>query len=176
MTITMIISAIVTIILIVMIVIYNALIKQRQMTLEAFSGIDVYLKQRYDLIPPLVSAVKGATDQESFVLNEIVALRSKGLKGHLSVGELGQNEQRLSECIQQLLVSMEHYPELKNHLNFQKPQDLLENIETNLRDAHRNYNIAVRHYLTYKQQFPNVIVAALFNFSDVEYFELENKL
>lgn len=173
-TTTIIILVIVVVLLIIMITIYNSLIKQKQMTSEAFASVDVFLKQRYDLIPMLVSVTKGAKEYESTVLKEIVELRSKGLSGGLSVGELGHNEQQLSDRINQLLVLVENYPEIKANVSFQKLHDSLVTIEDNISKARRYYNATVRHYMTYKYQFPNVIVAALLRFSTVEYFAVDN--
>lgn len=155
-------------------IIYNKLIKQQQMSNEAFASMDVFLKKRYDLIPMLVSVTKGAKEYEANVLKEIVELRSQGLNGNLSVKNLGRNELKLSERINQLLVLVESYPDIKASQSFQQLHQSLVQIEDDISKARRYYNATVRHYLTYKQQFPNVIVAALFNFPTIEYFAVND--
>lgn len=169
-----IISACSMLILMGMITIYNQLIKQRQMANEAFASMDVFLKKRYDLIPMLVAVTKGAKDYESNVLKEIVELRSQGLSGNLSVGDLGQNELKLSDRIHQLLILVEAYPEIKANQSFQQLHTSLVEVENDISKARRYYNATVRHYLTYKQQFPNVIVASIFKFPVIEYFAVDD--
>lgn len=173
-TIFIILSLILMIVLIMIVNVYNQLIKDRQMTDEAFASMDVFLKKRYDLIPMLVSVTKGAKDYESNVLQEIVKLRSQGLSGQLSVSALGKNEQQLGDRIQQLLVLVESYPDIKANTNFQQLHQSLVEVEDDISKARRYYNATVRHYLTYKQQFPNVIIASLFNFANVEYFAVND--
>lgn len=175
MTITvLIIIAVIILLLSIVAIIYNKLIKQQQLSNEAFASMDVFLKKRYDLIPMLVSVTKGAKEYESNVLKEIVELRSQGLNGDLSRGRLGQNELRLSERINQLLVLVENYPDLKVNESFQQLHQSLVKIEDDISKARRYYNATVRHYLTYKQQFPNVIVATLFKFPTLEYFAVND--
>lgn len=168
------ISACSMLILMGMISVYNQLIKHQQMSNEAFASMDVFLKKRYDLIPMLVSVTKGARDHEANVLKEIVELRSQGLHGNLSVSELGQNELKLSDRINQLLVLVEDYPDIKANQSFQQLHQSLVKIEDDISKARRYYNATVRHYLTYKQQFPNVIVAAMFSFPMIEYFAVND--
>ncbi|GAA5103999.1 LemA family protein [Wohlfahrtiimonas larvae] len=157
-----------------MVSIYNQLIKHQQMSKEAFAGMDVFLKKRYDLIPMLVSVTKGARDYEANVLKEIVELRSQGLNGNLSVGDLGKNELKLSDRISQLLVLVENYPEIKANQSFKQLHESLVKVEDDISKARRYYNATVRHYLTYKQQFPNVIIASMFHFPMIEYFAVDD--
>lgn len=173
-TILIIISVILLLIIIGIISTYNQLIKHKQMSNEAFASMDVFLKKRYDLIPMLVSVTKGARDYEANVLKEIVELRSQGLNGNLSVGDLGKNELKLSDRINQLLVLVENYPDIKANQSFQQLHQSLVKIEDDISKARRYYNATVRHYLTYKQQFPNVIVASMFNFPMIEYFAVND--
>lgn len=173
-TILIIISVAALLIMIFTVTVYNQLIKHRQMSNEAFASMDVFLKKRYDLIPMLVSVTKGARDYEANVLKEIVALRSQGLNGNLSVGDLGKNELKLSDRIHQLLMLVENYPDIKANHNFQQLSESLVKIEDDISKARRYYNATVRHYLTYKQQFPNVIIASMFNFPMIEYFAVND--
>lgn len=153
---------------------YNSLIKQQQMTREAFSSMDVFLKKRYDLIPMLVSVTKSAKDHEASVLQDIVALRAKGMSGQMSVAALGENEQMLSDKINQLLVLVENYPDIKANTNFQKLHDSLVSIEEDLSKARRYYNATVRHYMTDRTQFPSIFIASAFNFPKADYFSVND--
>ncbi len=173
-TIFIIILVILLLIIIGIISVYNQLIKHQQMSNEAFASMDVFLKKRYDLIPMLVSVTSGARDHEAKVLKEIIDLRSQSLNGKLSVGKLGENELKLSDRINQLLLLLESYPDIKANQNFQQLHQSLVQIEDDISKARRYYNATVRHYLTYKQQFPNVIIASMFNFSGIEYFAVND--
>ncbi|NLD09326.1 MAG: LemA family protein [Xanthomonadaceae bacterium] len=152
------------------IVVYNQLIRRKMLIEEAYAGIDVQLQLRYDLVPMLVEVVKATRLHESSTLKEVIELRSRGMSGTLSVEALGKNEVALSRALARLMVNVENYPELRTNQNFLELQTQLVDIEDLLGEARRYYNATVRYFNIYKQQFPNVLIANLFRFSDGTYF------
>lgn len=154
---------------------YNALVKSRQMTQEGWSGIDVQLKRRTDLIPNLLAAVKGYMGHERGLLEKITELRaqSEASRG-ADPGERARVEGQLSNALLQLRAVMENYPDLKANQNVMEFQKSLEEIENEIQMARRYYNGAVRNLNVMVESFPSNLVAGQFGFEQAEYFELEN--
>ena len=155
------------------IAIYNGLVKKRQMVEEGWSGIDVQLKRRANLIPNLLEAVKGYMGHERELLEKITELRS-GAAAAKMPGERGKLEGALSRALGQLFAVAENYPDLKANQNFLDFQDSLEQIEGEIQMARRYYNGAVRNLNIQVESFPSNLVASQFGFEKAEFFELES--
>jgi LemA protein len=154
------------------IAIYNRLVKLRNMSEEGWSGIDVQLKRRADLVPNLVETVKGYAGQERQVLTRVTELRNRSLAAG-SVAEHNATEGALSRALANLFAVAEAYPELKSNENFRELQDDLDKLETELQQARRYYNGTVRNLNIAVESFPSNLVARLFGFGKAEFFEIE---
>ena len=153
--------------------IYNRLVKNRNLVQEAWSGIEVQLKRRADLIPNLLEAVKGYMGHERGVLDRVTELRTQSRQAG-SVGEKAQAEGLLGAALGNLLAVAENYPDLKASQNFLELQKSLADIEEQLQLARRYYNGAARNLNILIGSFPSNLIAERFNFQPVEYFELES--
>lgn len=150
---------------------YNSLVKQRNIVKEAWSGIDVQLKRRYDLIPNVVDSVKGYAGYEKELLQRITAMRTKTMQLN-TPGEKVKPESELSGMLKNLLVVAENYPDLKANQNFLNLQNQLTEVEDQIQYARRYYNGAVRDYNTKVESFPSNIIASLSGFKIEEFFEI----
>ena len=169
-----IILAIVAAIVIYAIAVYNRLVSSRQMSEEAWSGIDVQLKRRADLVPNLVETVKGYASHERGVLEEVVELRNRAQA--VPPGDVearAKAESALSLGLGRLMAVAEAYPDLKASANFVELQKELGNLESEIQMARRYYNGAVRNLNTMVESFPSNIVAGQFRFEKRQYFEIE---
>ena len=154
---------------------YNRLVSTRQMSEEAWSGIDVQLKRRSDLIPNLVDTVKGYAAHERSVLEEVTELRNQARAAPAGdVGERAKIEGALSMALGRLPAVAEAYPDLKANTNFLELQRELANLESEIQMARRYYNGAVRNLNTMVESFPSNLVANQFNFQKRDYFEIED--
>lgn len=150
---------------------YNRLVRLQNLTKEGWSGIDVQLKQRANLIPNLVETVKGYMGHERSVLEKVTELRTQALASG-SVQERAQNENMLTNALRQLFAVSENYPDLKASQNFVDLQQTLTSIEDKIQLARRYYNGAARDLNIAIESFPGNIVAKSFNFKTAEYFEI----
>lgn len=169
-----IIVAIVVVAVVYAISIYNRLVSNRQQSEEAWSGIDVQLKRRADLVPNLVEAVKGYAAHERGVLEEVVELRNKAQS--VPPGDVearAKAESALSFGLGRLMAVAEAYPDLKASTNFLELQQQLGSLEGEIQMARRYYNGAVRNLNTLVESFPSNLVAGQFGFQKREYFEIE---
>jgi LemA protein len=158
------------------IVIYNGLVRARQMAEEAWSGIDVQLKRRADLIPNLIETVKGYAAHEKGTLEEVVKLRNQAQA--VPTGDVAgraQAEGLLSQALGKLFALAEAYPDLKANQNFAELQTSLETIESEIQMARRYYTGSARDLNIKVESFPANLVAGPFGFSKREYFEIENE-
>jgi LemA protein len=157
------------------IVVFNRLVRTRQMANEAWSGIDVQLKRRSDLVPNLVESVKGYAAHERSVLDEVTELRgaARALPSE-DVARRAQAEGALSAALGRLFAVAENYPNLKASGNFLKLQQQLSDLENEIQMARRYYNGSVRNLNVLVQSFPSNLIAGLFGFGPREYFELAN--
>jgi LemA protein len=154
---------------------YNGLVKSRQMTEEAWSGIDVQLKRRADLIPNLIETVKGYAAHEKGTLEEVVAMRNKAQA--VPSGDIAGRaaaEGMLSQALGKVFALAEAYPDLKANQNFLELQGTLETIEGELQMARRYYNGAARDLNVKVDSFPSNLVANNFGFTKAGYFEIAN--
>ncbi len=167
-----IISGIIVLVLVFVVFIYNRLVRQKNRVLEGWSGIDVQLKRRHDLIPNLVSTVKGYAKHEEGVLSKVTELRNSAVKAQ-ATGEKSAIETALTQQLRQLFALAEAYPDLKANQNFLDLQNKLSEIEEQLQLARRYYNGTVRDMNILVQSFPSNFIADSFGFKEAEFFEIE---
>ena len=153
---------------------YNALVRSKTLVDEGWSGIDVQLKRRYDLIPNLVAVVQQYTVHEKSVLEDVTKMRSISM-GAKSLEEKVAAEQGLTAALKTLFAVSEKYPDLKANENFLALQQELSALETEIQLARRYYNGASRNYNSSVMSFPANIMARLFGFAPVVYFEIERE-
>lgn len=151
--------------------IYNNLVGLRNNRENAFANIDVQLKQRYDLIPNLVNAVKGYAAHEKETLERVIALRNQAM-GATNINDKIQAENQLSSALAGLKVTVEAYPELKANTNFLQLQTELADIENKLAAVRRFFNSATKEYNTAVQVFPASLFAGMFGFHKEPMFEV----
>ncbi len=155
--------------------IYNSLVRTRQMVKEGWSGIDVQLKRRTDLIPNLLAAVKGYMAHEKGVFEEVTELRSKAQAAENADPETrAKVEGALSGALVRLFAVMENYPDLKASTNVMDFQNSLQEIEDQIQMARRYYNGAARNLNIMVESFPSNLVAGQFGFEKAQFFEIEN--
>lgn len=159
----------------VIIVLFNRLVRARQMAREGWSGIDVQLKRRSDLIPNLVDSVKSYAAHERDVLTEVTQLRvaARALPAD-AVGQRAQAETALSLALGRLVVLAEAYPDLKASGNFLKLQQQFSDMESEIQMARRYYNGAVRNLNILVESFPSNLIAKPLGFTPGAYFELND--
>ncbi|RNI33628.1 LemA family protein [Hanamia caeni] len=170
-----IILAIIVLLIIWIIGMYNSLVKLKIKVDNSWSDIRVYLKKRFDLIPNLVNTVKGYAAHESQTFEKVTAARNAAVA--VPPGDVkgaAEANQALGGALRGLLAIAENYPDLKANQNFLELQSALQSIESDLGNARRYYNATVRDYNTAIQQFPGVIVANMTGFKAREFYELEN--
>lgn len=170
-----IILAIIVLLVIWIIAMYNGLIKLKIKVDNSWSDIRVFLKKRYDLIPNLVNTVKGYAAHESQTFEKVTQARNAAVL--VPAGDVqasAQANQILGGALRGLLAIAENYPELKANQNFLELQSALQSIEGDLGNARRYYNATVRDYNTAIQQFPGVIVANMSGFKPHDFYELDN--
>ena len=150
---------------------FNALVKLRNRTREAWADIDVQLKRRYDLIPNLLETVKGYAAHERGLFEKVAEARSRAM-GAKSPKERGEAENALSSTLKTLFAVAENYPQLRASENFLELQRELRDTEDKIQAARRFYNSNVRDINIKIESFPANLVANLFNFKKMELFEL----
>lgn len=156
------------------VVIYNGLVAARQKVREAWSGIDVQLKRRYDLIPNLVNAVKGYAQHEKDLLEKVTQARGAALavpEGHIA--EKAKAENALSGTLKSIFALAENYPDLKANQNFLALQAQLGETEDQIAASRRIYNGNVTVLNTKIESFPNNIAASMHHFEKAEFFEVD---
>lgn len=158
------------------IVIFNSLVRTRQMANEAWSGIDVQLKRRSELVPNLVETVKGYAGHERSVLEDVTRLRgaARAVPDN-DVASRAQAETALSVALGKLVALAENYPDLKASANFLELQQQLSQLENELQMARRYYNGTVRNQNVLVQSFPSNLIAGLFGFEQRQYFEVADE-
>ena len=156
-------------------VVFNRLVRTRQMVREGWSGIDVQLKRRSDLVPNLIDSVKGYVAHERDVLITVTELRgaARALPAD-AIGQRGQAEGALSLALGRLIAVAEGYPDLKASGNFLALQQQLSALENEIQMARRYYNGAVRNLNILIESFPSNLVAGSFGFARADYFELND--
>ena len=153
---------------------YNALIKKRNLVAEGWSGIDVQLRRRADLVPNLVETVKGYAAHEDRLFRDLADLRAKSISGG-SVNQQSTTGQAMSAALGRLFAVAEAYPELKADANFRDLSARLVEVEDALQYARRFYNGAVQQYVTRIESFPDIVMAKAFRFQPMPFFEAEDR-
>ena len=168
---TTVLLIVIAIIIVWIIFTYNLFVKNKNLIKEAWSGIDVQLKRRHNLIPNLVASVKGYSQHEKNLLEEITQKRSEVIKVE-NIKDKAPAESDLSGMLKNLIAVAENYPDLKASKNFLDLQNQLVEIEDQLQYARRYYNGAVRNYNIRIESFPSNIIAWIFNFKQDNFFEI----
>ena len=165
-----IVVAIFFVVVAVLISMYNGLVKLRNNRENAFANIDVQLKQRFDLVPQLVSTVKGYATHEKDVLEKVTAARAAAMNA-TTIDEKVAADKAMSSALAGLRVSLEAYPELKANQNFLQLQTELADIENKLAAARRFFNSTTREFNNACEVFPSNIIAGMFNFKRATMYE-----
>ncbi len=165
------ILGIIVLVIFMMISLYNRLVRLRNNREQAFADVDVQLRQRHDLIPQLVEAVKGYMQHERGVLTEITEARANAMKAG-TINEKIVAETRLSNALEGLKVSVEAYPDLKASQNFMDLQNEISDVENKIAAARRFFNSATKELNVATEVFPSNIIATIFNFKREPMFEL----
>lgn len=160
-------------IVVVLILLYNRLVALRQTRQNAFSDIDVQLKQRFDLVPQLVETVKGYAAHEKQLIENVTNARARVGSAGGATGQRVGAENALGGALMGLIAIAENYPDLKADQNFQKLMSELSDIENKIAAARRFFNNATAEYNTATEQFPAVLIAGSFGFKKEEFFELD---
>ncbi len=174
MSILYIVLAVVAVVLVAAIWLYNRFVTLTTRVKEAWSDIDVQLKRRYDLIPNLVETVKGYAAHEREAFDRVTTARAKALSAG-SVAEHGEAENMLTGALKSLFAVAEAYPDLKANQNFLELQRELSDTENKIQAARRFYNGNVRDLNILVATFPSNLVAGLFGFKASDFFELEEE-
>lgn len=153
---------------------YNTLITAKMRVDESFSGIDVQLKRRSSLIPNLVESVKGYAAHEKEVFQRVTEARAQLMQAD-SPAQKAQADNMLTGALKSLFAVAENYPELKANENFLQLQNELTDTEDKIAYSRQFYNGNVMDFNTKLKIFPNVLIAGMFNFKEVEFFEAEGE-
>ena len=152
---------------------YNSLVRNKNLTAEGWSGIDVQLRRRADLIPNLIETVKGYAAHEKGVFEAVTQARAASL-GAKGVGAQAAAEGGLQAALGNLFAIAEAYPDLKANTTFLEFQGALQKVEDELQLARRYYNGTARNLNVAVQSFPSSIIAGIFHFATAQYFEIDN--
>jgi len=155
------------------ILIFNRLVRARNLVREGWSGIDVQLRRRSDLVPNLVEVVKSYAAHERALFQDIAAKRTSAMQA-IDVPGKAVAESELQVSLRRLMALAEAYPELKANQNFLKLQDQLAELEDQLQMARRYYNGAVRDFNTGIQVFPDVAIARVTGFREAPFFQIDD--
>jgi len=172
MVIVIIIVVLLLLIGLIYVLVRNGLVSLNQRVGESWSGIDVQLKRRHDLVPNLVETVKGYATHEQETFEKVTQARAAAMQAS-GPAEAGQAEGALTAALGGLRVVAEQYPQLRATENFQQLQRQLSELEDEIQASRRIYNSNVQHFNTRIQQFPSSIVANQMNFTEKQYFAIE---
>lgn len=164
----------VLLVVLILVGMYNSLVRGRNHVRESWSGIDTELKRRYDLIPNLVETVKGYARHEREVLERVIQARTQAVASTGSPAQQAQDENFLVGALRQLFALAEGYPDLKASENFLELQRELAETENRIQASRRFYNANVRDLNTRIQVFPSSLIASIFGFQREQFFEIED--
>lgn len=153
---------------------YNALVKLRNSVEEAFATMDVYLKKHWDLIPNIVSSVKGYAKHEAETLEKVIAARNANYSNMTDNDKIAAN-QEVSRGLASIYAVAEQYPDLKANQNFLDLNSQLKRTEEDIANARKYYNAVVKNYNNKTQMFPSSIIASMFHFDKKQMFIIENE-
>ena len=166
-----IIIAVVVVLIIFLVSTYNNLVVLRNRVKDQWAQVDVQLKRRFDLIPNLVETVKGYAKHENSTLKEVIEARNKFQSATTPEEEMAASGD-LNKALSRLMVLTESYPELKTNENFLSLQADLKDCEEKIAYARQFYNDTVLSYMNKVEMFPSNIVASMFGFKEMKYFEI----
>jgi LemA protein len=168
---TVIVLAVIVVLVLWAITVYNGLVSMRQRVNQAFADVDVQLRQRHDLVPNLVETVKGYAAHERGTLDEVVKARNAAVAAQ-GPAQQAAAENMLSGALRQLFALSEAYPDLKASTNFQQLQAELTDLENKIAASRRFFNNAVQEYNAGIQRFPAALFAGAMGFTQKEFFDL----
>ena len=168
-----IIIAIIIVLAIAFVGMYNSFIKLKNSCEEAFSTMDVYMRKRFDLIPNLVETVKGYAAHEKETLEKVMAARN-GVQSAATVEEKMAQENVLTGTLKSLFAVAEAYPDLKANTNFLDLQNQLQSVEEDIANSRKYYNAVVKQFNTKCEMFPSNIIASMFHFERKPMFEVDS--
>ena len=168
----MILGIIIIVLLIIVVLMYNSLINKKNQVENAFGGMDIQLKKRYDLIPNLISSVKTYMKHESDTLTEITDLRTKALSGGLSNDDKVELDNKITSKLGGIMVAVENYPDLKASDNFIQLQRSLNEVEEQISASRRSYNASVTDLNNSIEMFPSSIIAGMMKLARKQVFEI----
>ena len=168
-----IIIAIIALIVVYALTLYNSFVKLNNKVKEAFSTMDVYLKKRWDLIPNIVETVKGYAEHEKNTLKEVVELRNSAYD-KMSAEEKIKTNEKLSSGISEIMALAEAYPDLKANENFKDLSNQLTKVEDEIANSRKYYNGVVRMYNNKVEMFPSNVFAGLFGYKSKAMFEVSS--
>lgn len=160
------------VIVLFLVFIFNRFVSLRNRAQEAWADIEVQLKRRYDLIPNLVNTVKGYATHESSAFENVTKARSAAMGAGGNLADKGQAENILTGALKSVFAIAEAYPDLKANQNFLALQNELSDTENKIQAARRFYNTNVRDLNISIESFPGNLIASMFNFSKMEFFDL----
>ena len=151
---------------------YNGLIKKKNLVDEAFSGMDVMLKKRHDLLPNLIETVKAYMTHEKDLLVKVTELRSRAMNPNLTVNEKVAAENQLGQAMGNLMVAIERYPDIKANTSFIHLQKTMNDVEFEISGARKNYNSKVTDFNNSVEMFPTNIMANIMGLDRRAFFEI----
>lgn len=169
-----IVIAIILVILIWIVSLYNSMVKAKNKAEEAENGIDAHLNKRYDLIPNLVETVKGYAGHEKSTLENVIRARNACIDAH-GINDRQKADDMLSGALKNLFALSESYPDLKANANFMDLQKQLDAVETEILNARKYYNAVARSYNDKIMVFPANLLAGPFGFKKLEYAEVADE-
>ena len=170
---TLIVLGVVVLVGVIVVVLYNALVRQRNQVDNAWSQVDVQLKRRLDLIPNLVESVKGYASHERATFEAVIAARQVAMSAPAEPGPQAAADTVLTGALRQLFALSEAYPDLKANQNFLNLQEELSSTESRVAYARQFYNDSVLGYHNKLDTFPTILIAKIGSFSRREFFEAE---
>ena len=163
----------VAVVALVLISMYNGLIRKKNEVKNAFGGMDVQLKKRYDLIPNLISTVKQYMIHERDLLTKVTELRGKAINTNLSSDAKVDIDNQITGAMKGIMVAVENYPDLKSNTNFLNLQRTMNEVESQISAARRAYNAAVTDFNNGVQMFPSSIIAGMMHLTTKKVFEIQ---
>lgn len=164
--------AVLLVLILVVVAMYNGLIKKKNYVDEAFSGMDVALKKRHDLLPNLIETVKAYMTHEKELLVKVTELRSRAMNPNLTVNEKVAAENQLSQAVGSIMVAIEKYPDIKANTNFMHIQTTMNEVEFEISGARKVYNSKVTDYNNAVEMFPTNLMASMMGYTRRLFFEI----
>jgi LemA protein len=172
----LVIAGVVLLLLLAFLLSYNRFVRQRQLIDNSWSNVDTELKRRYDLVPNLVTTVKGYAAHERQTLEAVIQARAAAVASTGGAAEQADSENALVDALKQLLALREAYPELRANEHFADLQRQLIVTEDRIQAARRFYNANVRDFNTRVESFPSALIASVCGFGKADWFEIDHAI